>query len=67
MPFPIHSKDTSAPSDTKCFNCNQKGHQARDCPIKPKIAAVTEANDNKDMVYQSYRGDSDGDSDSENE
>ncbi len=67
--FPIRSKpkDTSVPSDTKCFNCNQKGHRARDCLIKPKIAAVAEASDDEDVVYQSCRGDSDGDSDSENE
>ncbi len=67
MSFPIRSKDISVPSDIKCFNCNQKDHQARDCLIKSKIAAVVEASDNEDMVYQSCRSDSDGDSDSENE
>ncbi len=45
------STDTSDPSSSKCFNCNQKGHRAKDCPIKPKVAAITEASDDEGVTY----------------
>ncbi|KAL4590379.1 hypothetical protein LXL04_003308 [Taraxacum kok-saghyz] len=43
MPNPVRKKQTRGRTSDRCFNCQKKGHFARDCPDKKKSASLIQA------------------------